>query len=126
MPLPGLALALLLCLLSFTWPGGSQALATFQAERMPVNLDNGSLVFSANCAACHMGGGNVIQASRTLSQSDLQAHLEAYANDHLDAIEQQIENGRNAMPAYRSKLTDQDIADVAAFVEDQAERGWGR
>ena len=47
---------------------------------------NGSQIFSTNCAACHMGGGNVIRASRTLSQADLQAHLDSYSQDHLEAI----------------------------------------
>ena len=88
--------------------------------------DHGGQLFSANCAACHMGGGNVLSATRTLSQTDLQAHLEAYGKDPLEAIEHQIENGRNAMPAYEGKLSDQDIADVAAFVELQAEHGWSR
>ncbi|MFM1901391.1 MAG: cytochrome C6 [Synechococcaceae bacterium WB9_4xC_028] len=88
--------------------------------------ENGAQLFAANCAGCHMGGGNVIQASRTLSLEDLQAHLEAYSEDRLGAIEYQIEYGRNAMPAYEGKLTDQQIADVASYVEEQAERGWQR
>ena len=87
---------------------------------------NGSQIFSTNCAACHMGGGNVIRASRTLSQADLQAHLDSYSQDHLEAIEHQIEAGKNAMPPYQGKLSDDDIADVAAYVEEQAERGWQR
>lgn len=90
------------------------------------DLENGSQIFSTNCAACHMGGGNVIRASRTLSKTDLQAHLDSYNSDHIEAIEQQIENGKNAMPPYQGKLTDRDIADVAAFVEDQANKGWQR
>ena len=72
------------------------------------------------------GGGNVIRASRTLSQADLQAHLDSYSQDHLEAIEHQIEAGKNAMPPYQGKLSDDDIADVAAYVEEQAERGWQR
>ncbi|MBL6800396.1 MAG: c-type cytochrome [Synechococcus sp. BS307-5m-G37] len=88
--------------------------------------EHGAQLFSTNCAACHMGGGNVISASRTLSQTDLQAHLESYGMDPLEAIEHQIENGKNAMPAYEGKLSDQDIADVAAYVERQAEQGWSR
>ena len=65
-------------------------------------------------------------ASRTLSQADLQAHLDSYSQDHLEAIEHQIEAGKNAMPPYQGKLSDDDIADVAAYVEEQAERGWQR
>ena len=125
LPLPGLTLAVLL-FLCWNLLGGSPAQALRPTDPMPANLENGSQVFSAQCAACHMGGGNVIRASRTLSQSDLQAHLAAYRSDHLEAIEDQVEHGKNAMPAFASKLSEQDIADVAAFVEEQAERGWGR
>ena len=73
-----------------------------------------------------MGGGNVISASRTLSKSDLQAHLNEYGDDHVEAIEHQIENGKNAMPSFVGKLSEQDIVDVASYVELKAEKGWQR
>ena len=100
--------------------------AAFAASTPAVDLEHGGQLFSANCAACHMGGGNVISASRTLSQSDLQAHLNEYGDDHIEAIEHQIENGKNAMPSFVGKLTEQDIIDVAAYVELKAEKGWQR
>ena len=50
-----------------------------------------------------------------------------YADEHhLEAIEHQIEAGKNAMPSYEGKLSESDIIDVAAYVEEQAERGWQR
>ena len=100
--------------------------AAFAASTPAVDLEHGGQLFSANCAACHMGGGNVISASRTLSQSDLQAHLNEYGDDHIEAIEHQIENGKNAMPSFVGKLSEQDIIDVAAYVEVKAEKGWQR
>jgi len=124
LPQPGhwIALALSLCLTMLV-AAPAIALSSITPNSTP-DLENGGQLFAANCAACHMGGGNVIKASRTLSQKDLQAHLEAYGQDHLEAIEHQIETGKNAMPAYGDKLSDQDIADVASYVEQQAERGW--
>ena len=101
-------------------------LPAFAANTPGADLEHGGQLFSANCAACHMGGGNVISASRTLSQSDLQAHLNEYGEDHLEAIEHQIENGKNAMPSFVGKLSEQDIIDVAAYVELKAEKGWQR
>jgi len=100
--------------------------AAFAASTPAVDLEHGGQLFSANCAACHMGGGNVISASRTLSQSDLQAHLNEYGDDHIEAIEHQIENGKNAMPSFVGKLSEQDIIDVAAYVELKAKKGWQR
>lgn len=117
-PFPALALILSLCVGLMT---ALPATAAIDAD-----VEHGAQLFSANCAACHMGGGNVIRASRTLSQQDLQAHLESYLQDPIEAIENQIENGRNAMPAFEGKLSASDIDDVAAFVERQAEKGWSR
>ena len=88
------------------------------------NNDRGEQIFSSNCAACHMGGGNVIRASRSLKIRDLNAHLEEYQQDPLEAIEHQIEDGKNAMPSYAGKLSEAEIMAVAMFVEQQAELGW--
>lgn len=87
-------------------------------------LDRGEQIFSTNCAACHMGGGNVIRASRSLKLRDLNAHLEQYPQDPLEALEHQIEDGKNAMPAYADQLSEADIVAVATYVEQQAELGW--
>lgn len=86
--------------------------------------DAGAQIFNKNCAACHMGGGNVLRASRTLKIRDLNAHLEEYQQDPLEAIEHQIEEGMNAMPSYAGKLSESEIIAVATYVERQAELGW--
>ena len=117
-PVSALALLLSLCL-------GLGAAQPVEAMADP-DLSHGAQLFSSNCAACHMGGGNVIRASRTLSQADLQAYLDSYSQDPIEAIEHQIENGKNAMPPYEGKLSVTEIDDVAAFVEKQAEKGWSR
>jgi len=84
----------------------------------------GAKVFSANCAACHAGGGNIVNGDRTLKQSDLQDYLAHYSSGHESAIVAQVTYGRNAMPAFIDTLTENQIADVAAFVEEQASNGW--
>jgi len=88
------------------------------------SLEQGEQIFSSNCAACHMGGGNVIRANRSLTIRDLNAHLEEYQQDPLEAIEHQIEAGKNAMPSYEGKLSEAEIIAVATYVEQQAELGW--
>ncbi|MCM1984729.1 c-type cytochrome [Lyngbya confervoides BDU141951] len=80
----------------------------------------GAQVFSANCAACHAGGGNVINPAKTLAQKD----LEANGKDTADAIITQVTNGYNAMPAFGGRLSPSDIENVAAYVLDQAAKGW--
>ena len=56
----GVALALLIGLFA--------PVAAFAADAA-----HGAQIFSANCAACHIGGGNVVNAERTLKQADLDA-----------------------------------------------------
>ena len=84
------------------------------------DLDHGGQVFGNNCAACHIGGGNVVNGAKTLKLTD----LEKYEMASIDAIVHQVTNGKNAMPTFSGRLSDDDIADVAAYVLSQAEQGW--
>lgn len=81
---------------------------------------NGSKIFAANCAACHLGGRNVIAAEKTLKKDA----LEKYNMNSLEAIVHQVQNGKNAMPAFKGRLNDQQIEDVASYVLEQAAKNW--
>ncbi|MEN9217146.1 MAG: c-type cytochrome [Gloeomargarita sp. HHBFW_bins_162] len=83
------------------------------------DIAHGGKVFGANCAACHAGGKNVVVASKSLKKED----LEKYGMD-LQAIIYQVTNGKNAMPAFKGRLSATDIEDVANYVVAQAEKGW--
>ncbi len=84
------------------------------------DVANGAKVFGANCAACHMNGKNMINAQKTLQKAD----LEKYSMASLEAIKTQVTNGKAAMPAFKGRLSDAQIEDVAAYVLEQAEQGW--
>ena len=94
------------------------------APSFAADAAHGAQIFSANCAACHIGGGNVVNAERTLKQGALESSLANYSAGHEAAIQYQVSNGKNAMPAFGGKLSETDIADVAAYVEAQASKGW--
>jgi cytochrome c6 len=81
---------------------------------------SGKKIFSANCASCHAGGNNVVNATKTLKKEA----LEKYTMNSMDAIVHQVNNGKNAMPAFKGRLTDAQIDDVATYVLSQAESGW--
>jgi cytochrome c6 len=100
---------------------GIIALVTF-AFAMPALADgaSGAQVFSANCAACHIGGGNAVNAAKTLKMAD----LEQYGMNSTEAIVTQVTNGKNAMPSFKGRITDDEIAAVAAYVLQQSEAGW--
>ena len=84
------------------------------------DLKNGAKVFNANCSACHVGGSNVIISSKTLKKEA----LERYGMFSLAAIKQQVQNGKNAMPSFKSRLNPSQIDDVATYVLSQADKGW--
>lgn len=84
------------------------------------DADNGAKIFSTSCAACHIGGGNVIMANKNLKKEA----LDKYAMNSLEAITKQVYNGKNAMPAFGGRLNPQEIEDVATYVLEKSEKGW--
>jgi len=82
----------------------------------------GESIFSGNCAACHAGGQNVIMPEKTLEQAALEEYLDGGANPA--SVVKQVTNGKNAMPAFGGRLSDDDIANVAAYVIQTAKAGW--
>jgi cytochrome c6 len=82
----------------------------------------GEQIFNANCAACHAGGQNVIMPEKTLEKEALDQYLAGGRSEK--SIMTQVTNGKNAMPAFGGRLSDEDIADVAAYVIATADAGW--
>jgi len=82
----------------------------------------GEQIFNANCAACHAGGQNVIMPEKTLEKDALDQYLAGGRNEK--AVMTQVTNGKNAMPAFGGRLSDEDIANVASYVIATSEAGW--
>jgi cytochrome c6 len=93
---------------------------TFARPALAGDAANGAKLFAANCAACHAGGKNVVNAAKTLQKGD----LEQYGMNSLEAIKTQVTKGKNAMPAFGGRLSEQEIDDVATYVLAQSEKGW--
>ncbi|CAE7034895.1 petJ [Symbiodinium natans] len=83
---------------------------------------SGEQVFNANCAACHAGGQNVIMPDLTLEKEDLNQYLKG--GNSINNIKTQVTNGKNAMPAFGGRLSDDDIDNVAEYVSHRAGTGW--
>jgi cytochrome c6 len=101
---------LLLGIAIFTFAFSNPALAADSA--------NGAKVFSANCASCHAGGKNLVQANKNLKKDA----LEQYGMYSAEAIISQVTKGKNAMPAFSGRLKADQIEDVAAYVLEQADK----
>jgi cytochrome c6 len=80
----------------------------------------GEKIFTANCAACHIGGNNIILAEKNLSKNA----LEQYAMNSVAAIKTQVTAGKNAMPAFGENLTSAEIEAVARYVITQSQIDW--
>ncbi|RUT08994.1 cytochrome c6 [Dulcicalothrix desertica PCC 7102] len=107
-----LLLAVVIILLSFAWTS-------------PVFADNnGDRIFTNNCSSCHLGGGNILIANKTLHKEALSQYLDNYNTESIQAIIHQIKNGKGAMPAFKNKLNEEEILEVAAYVFQKAEQGW--
>ena len=87
---------------------------------IPADTANGAKIFKANCAGCHVNGGNIIRRGKNLK---LRA-LKRYKMDSLGAISAIVANGKNNMSSYKDRLTVTEIRDVAAYVLEQAQTGW--
>ncbi|OEU07527.1 precursor cytochrome c6 [Fragilariopsis cylindrus CCMP1102] len=82
----------------------------------------GEQIFNANCAACHAGGQNVIMPEKTLEKEALDQYLSGGRSEK--SVMTQVTNGKNAMPAFGGRLSEEDIANVASYVISSAEAGW--
>lgn len=84
------------------------------------NVATAAEVFSANCAGCHINGSNIIRRGKNLKQKA----LKKYGMDSIANISNLVTNGKGIMPAYKARLSEQQIIDVSAYVLSQAETDW--
>ena len=88
----------------------------------PLPVPLGERVFTANCAACHIGGNNIIIAEKNLSKDA----LAKYEMNSIAAIKTQVTLGKNAMPAFGDNLNSAEIEAVARYVLTQSHQDWKR
>ncbi|MEH2193299.1 MAG: c-type cytochrome [Nostoc sp.] len=92
----------------------------FSSPALAGDAVSGAKVFSANCASCHAGGKNLVNAAKSLKKAD----LEKYSMYSAEAIISQVTKGKGAMPAFGKRLKADKIEDVATYVISQADKGW--
>jgi cytochrome c6 len=101
---------------------GAVAFTVATSPAIAADVDAGEQVFNANCAACHAGGQNVIMPEKTLEKEALDQYLAGGRSEK--SIVNQVTNGKNAMPAFGGRLSDEDISNVAAYVIASSDAGW--
>ena len=77
-----------------------------------IAIEGGEKLFSQHCSACHLGGINIIIPEKNLTKETL---VENGMNS-ISAISYQILNGKNGMPAFGGRLTEEEIEKIANYV----------
>nr|WP_242048389.1 MULTISPECIES: c-type cytochrome [Nostocales] len=103
-----LSLIILLLTTTFTLPANASDTA------------NGAQIFSLHCAGCHINGSNIIRRGKNLKKQA----LKKYNMDSIEAITSIVTNGKSNMSAYKDRLSEQEIHDVAVYVLEQAAKDW--
>jgi len=88
----------------------------------PLRAQDAPTLFKSKCAACHGpdGSGNV-PMGKTLGVTDLKADAVQKQTDA--QLTDSITNGKGAkMPAYKGKLTDDQIKGLVGFIRDLAKK----
>jgi cytochrome c6 len=90
--------------------------------QQPVLADtlDSAKIFEANCAGCHINGGNIIRRGKNLR---IKA-LKKYQMDSVEAISHIVTYGKNNMSAYKDRLSESEINAVSSYVLKQAENNW--
>ena len=112
--LAGLAVSALL-LLSSAW-----AAPAWGAEPLTGAAGRGQELFSAHCAGCHAGGGNIQRRGKTLRLAALEQRQLASA----EAISRIAAAGVGQMSGYENVLGEGGAEAVGQWVWSQAQAGW--
>lgn len=115
-----LAIILAAALLVFSLGSPALAASCDLDDSYPAGIAaKGAKVFNSKCIACHAGGKNSVKKEKTL-EKDV---LEKNGYDAM-AIIKQVKCGKGGMPALGKKWKPKKLANVAAYVLEQAEAGW--
>lgn len=95
-------------------------ISSFNLPASAADTVNGEQIFSIHCAGCHINGSNIIRRGKNLKKPA----LKKYGMDSIEAVTFIVTNGKNNMSAYKERLTEQQIQDVAAYVLEEAGKDW--
>jgi len=94
------------------------ALAAFVLLVAPLDAQNDApSLYKAKCSACHGPDGKAsTPMAKTLGAHDFASpDVQNQADEQLIAI---VTNGKNKMPAYKDKLTDDQIKGLVAYIRE--------
>jgi mono/diheme cytochrome c family protein len=83
--------------------------------------DDSASIFNSKCAMCHAadGSGNTPAGKATKARDFASPDVQSQTDAQLSEI---ITNGKNKMPAYKGKLTDDQIKGLVAYIRELAKK----
>lgn len=88
------------------------------------SLSLGERIFSAQCASCHSGGGNIIPYARARNLKLPALRRNGYA-DAPGAMVRLLREGAGSMPAYSAeRISDEEANAVSVYVLKRAQENW--
>jgi cytochrome c6 len=76
--------------------------------------DAGTQTYKSNCVVCHAADGTGSATGKSLKAPDL--HSDAVQKMTVEQMIDQVSNGKNNMPPFKSTLSDDQIKDVVMYV----------
>ena len=77
---------------------------------------NTASVYKSKCQGCHGADGRATPIGKKLGARDFQDPAVAtMSNEDLETI---TKDGKNKMPAYKGKLTDEQISELAKYIKE--------
>ncbi len=92
----------------------------FLTPAFAADLETGAKLFEVQCAGCHANGGNIVRRGKTLKLKALERN--GYAS--IDTVSDIVTHGKGNMSAYKDRLSQSEIENVAAYVLDRANKDW--
>lgn len=88
---------------------------------IPARADDAAALYKSKCAACHApDGGGDTPAGKAMKVVDLRSpEIQKMTDDQLIAA---TANGKDKMPAYKGKITDDEIKQLVAYIRQLAKK----
>ncbi len=84
------------------------------------DFDQGTQIFEAQCAGCHLNGGNIVRRGKNLKKRAMEKN--GYTS--VEAIANLVTQGKGNMSAYGDKLSPEEIQAVSQYVLQQSQTNW--
>ena len=108
--------AILLCAIVLSFSSLAAIAASGEPDSKKSSADRGRTVYANNCARCHGGDGTSQTTMGQMTEAPNLTDASWQRGKSSSRMIPAVANGRGQMPAFKKKLSRQDIAAAVAYV----------